>query len=131
MSLTPGSSMDQATLAEAEELIYGKDPTISFERASQLEAIEYGTEANTADEINDQKILEMQLTVATKGWGYILEVWHKIVAQAEREMKRADISDQQTVDKKRDWLALQKAVTIAEKAASAAATTPLSTELPS
>jgi hypothetical protein len=130
MSLTPGSSMDRKVLAEAEELIYGKEPTISAERAEELEAMEYGVLASNQDEQNDQKVQEMQLVVASKGWGYICDFWQQLIDVAEREMKNPNISDEETINKKRDWLALQNAIGKAKRAVSVAANTPLSTDLP-
>lgn len=126
---TPGSSMDSKILAEAEALIYGVQ-TISTERADEIEDSEYGTPVRNIDEGNDQRILEMQLVIASKGWGYIVELWQKLVAEAEKDMKSPDLSDEQTVSKKRDWLALQKAVSKILIAVHSAAHTSLSTELP-
>jgi hypothetical protein len=121
--------MDSKILAEAEALIYGVQ-TISTERADEIEDSEYGTPVRNIDEGNDQRILEMQLVIASKGWGYIVELWQKLVAEAEKDMKSPDLSDEQTVSKKRDWLALQKAVSKILIAVHSAARTPLSTDLP-
>lgn len=129
MTQTPGSSMDKEVLAEAEKLIYGVQ-TISSERADELEDKEYGSQTRNEDEINDQIILEMQLVVASKGWGYICTFWQKLVDDAEKEMKDPTLSDEQTINKKRDWLALKKSVEAAKTAVYHAAQLSLSADLP-
>lgn len=129
MTQTPGSSMDKEVLAEAEELIYGVQ-TISSERAEELEACEYNAQTRNEYEINDQIILEMQLVVASKGWGYICKFWQDLIDNAEKEMKDPNLSDTDTINKKRDWLALKKAVESAKTSVFHAAQLPLSADLP-
>lgn len=128
--MTPGSSMDRAILEEAESLIYGSHP-ISPEKAENLEAIEYGEQVTNESEANDQRIIEMQLVVASKGWQYIVSLWQQLVIEAEKEMKDPNLSDELTIIKKRDWLALKKAVTKTLNTVQHAANLPLSTDLPS
>jgi len=126
---TPGSSMEQSILEEADALISGA-PRIPSERAEYLEDSEYGTLVTNSDEENDQRILEMQLVLATKGWGYIVELWGTLLEQAEKDMKNPRLTDEETVTKKREWLALQKAILKTINAVEHAARLPLSNELP-
>lgn len=126
---TPGSSMEPSILEEAESLISGM-VKLPEDRANYIEGAEYGTLVRTADEANDQRILEMQLVLASKGWGYIVDLWKILIDRAEKEMKNPNLSDEQTVIKKRDWLALQKAIISTINAVEQAAQLPLSTELP-
>lgn len=126
---TPGSSMEPSILEEAEILISGLTK-IPEEQSAYIEGSEYGTLVRNDKEANDQKILEMQLVLASKGWGYIVDLWKTLIDHAEKEMKNPNLSDEQTVVKKREWLALQKAVVSTINAVEQAANLPLSTELP-
>lgn len=126
---TPGSSMEQDILEEAEFLISGMSK-IPKERAEYIEDSEHGTLVRNAEEANDQRILEMQLVLASKGWGYIVELWNNMIDRAEKEMKNPKFSDEETVTKKREWLALQKAIIATINAVENAANIPLSEELP-
>lgn len=117
--------MEPAILEEAEALISGA-PQIPKEHAELLEDAEYGV----PEEENDQKIQEMQLVVASKGWGYILDLWQQLIDRAEYAMKNPHLSDEETVIKKREWLSLQKAVISAVNAVETAAHMPLSNEIP-
>ena len=126
---TPGSSMEPSILEEAEILISGLTK-IPEEQSAYIEGNEYGTLVRNDKEANDQKILEMQLVLASKGWGYIVDLWKTLIDRAEKEMKNPNLSDEQTVIKKREWLALQKAVISTINAVEQAANLPLSTELP-
>lgn len=120
--------MEPSILEEAEILISGLTK-IPEEQSAYIEGSEYGTLVRNDKEANDQKILEMQLVLASKGWGYIVALWKTLVDRAEKEMKNPNLSDEQTVIKKREWLALQKAVISTINAVEQAANLPLSTEL--
>jgi hypothetical protein len=135
MSRDQASSFDEKLFEEVQSSIDGLFPSPKSQgimhpaRAQELEDKEYGEYAQNADQENDQRILEMQLVLATKGWQYIVELWQKMIADAEREMKDEKLSDTETINKKRDWIALKKAIEKTIRAVEAAANTSLSGDL--
>jgi len=114
---TAGSSFDPELFEEVQNAIK------QLSGQEEIEADQLGLTPESDEEANYLRGQEMALTIASPGWGYIKELFAKLVKETEDAYRAAE-TDEEILRKQREWKAMEKAVKRAIASAENAAQVP-------